>query len=170
MDDHGFPSNSSSHNNNQDDVDDDDSGPDVDLASGRVHSHDDDLQQDDYQQVMLRTHPATTNISLLGFRELDLAHRWPNSWLGVLFDRLLSWLSSMKDASTLPPPPLPPFTLDSLSVKQRLAYDIVAKHSFGGLQEDHLLMIVLSTAGTGKSFLINAIRHMFTLHSQPDHV
>ena len=170
MDDRGFPSNSSSHNNNQDDVDDDDSGPDVDLASGPVRSHDDDLRQDDYQQVMLRTHPATTNVSLLGFRELDLAHRWPNSWLGVPFDRLLSWLSSTKDASTLPPPPLPPFTLDSLSAKQRLAYDIVAKHSFGGLQEDHLLMIVLGTAGTGKSFLINAIRHMFTLHSQPDRV
>jgi hypothetical protein len=75
MDDHGFPSNSSSHNNNQDDADDDDSGPDVDLASGPVRSHDDDLRQDDYQQVMLRTHPATTNISLLGFHELDLAHR-----------------------------------------------------------------------------------------------
>ena len=170
MDDRGFLSNSSSHNNNQDDADDDDSGPDVNLASGPFCSHDDDLRQDNYQQVMLQTHLATTNVSLLGFCKLNLTHRWPNSWLGVPFDRLLSWLSSTKDASTLPPPPLPPFTLDLLSVKQRLAYDIVAKHSFGGLQEDHLLMIVLGTAGTGKSFLINAIRHMFTLHSQPDRV
>ena len=166
----GFLSDPPSHDSNDDHTDDDESGPDVDLASGSPDALERNLRQDDYQQIMLRAHPATTNPSLLGFRELDVAHHWPTSWLGIPFDRLLSWLSSTKDSFPLPPPPLAPFSLDSLSGKQRLAYDIVADHLFGELHNTQLLMVVLGTAGTGKSFLINAIRHMFTLHSQSDRV
>ena len=116
--DYRFPTPSPSLHPDSVHADDDNSGPDVDLASGSAAPLETDLHQDDYQQVMLHTHPACTNTSLLRFHELDLAHQWPTLWFGVLIDWLLTWLSSTKERTTLPPPTLPPFTLSSLSQKQ----------------------------------------------------
>ena len=147
-------------------VDDDDSGPDDNLMSGSAALFEVDLCQDDYQQVMLHSHPTHTNTSLLRFHKLDLAHQWLSLWLGVPINWLLIWLSSTKDDTTLPSPLLPPFTLGSLSEKQCTAFDIIQNHSFSDLQHQQLLMVVLGTVGTGKSFLINAIQHLFTLHSK----
>ena len=115
---------------------------------------------------MHHTHPTTDKTGLLGFRELDLSHPWPAVWLGVPFDRLVSWLSLAKDNTPLPPSRIDTVDLDTLSVKQRQALDLVTDHLFGSASEEQLLMVVLGTAGTGKSYLINAVRHAFALQSQ----
>lgn len=149
--------------------DSDESQTDVDLASGVPPILEATLRQDDYQQVMHRTHTNTDNLSLLGFRELDLAHEWPASWLGIPFNRLLSWLSHVKDSATLLPPHLTGVQSDSLSIKQQQALDLITEHVFGPSKHEQLLMVVLGTAGTGKSYLINAVRQAFAqreeLHS-----
>ena len=41
------------------------------------------------------------------------------------------------------------------------AFDLIHDHTFGHSQAEQLLLIVIGTAGTGKSFLINAIRYLF---------
>jgi type II secretory pathway predicted ATPase ExeA len=47
-----------------------------------------------------------------------------------------------------------PIDIATLSSKQHKALDIVVNHAFGASQHKQLLMIVLGTAGTGKSYLI----------------
>jgi ATP-dependent DNA helicase PIF1 len=151
------------------DYDSDDSQPDIDLASGVPPILEANLRQDDYQQVMGHTQTDMNDMSLLGFRELDLAHQWPTSWLGVPFNRLLSWLSQTKDCTTPPSPDLTAIDLNTLSIKQHQALNLVTDHVFGPSRHQQLLMVVLGTAGTGKSYLINAIRQTFSqrleLHS-----
>ena len=165
----GFPTfpPPTSHTNTGEDSDD--SQPDLDLASGVAPVLETVLRQDDYQQLMHRTRTNTDDTSLLGFRELDLAHRWRDSWLGISFDRLLSWLTHTKESTALPPAQLTPVDLDTLSCKQRHAFALVTEHTFGSSRQEQLLMVVLGTAGTGKSYLINAIRQTFAqrgkLHS-----
>ena len=146
--------------------DSEDSQPDVDLASGVAPVLETHLRQDDYQQVMHHTHPTIDSTALLGLRELDLSHAWPDSWLGIPFNRLLSWLSQAKDSIPLPPSDVAAVDLDTLSTKQRLAFDLITDHIFGSCDGQQLLMVVLGTAGTGKSYLINAVRHAFAHQSQ----
>jgi predicted AAA+ superfamily ATPase len=107
----------------------------------------------------------TTHL-LLGLCKLDLAHRWQQSWQRIPFDTLLSWLPRTKDSSILPDIPPLPIDIATLSSKQRKALDIIVNHAFGASQHKQLLMIVLGTAGTGKSYLINTIRHVFSLTGQ----
>ena len=150
--------------NNADDSDA--SQPDVDLASGIPPILEATLRQDDYQQVMHHTHPTVDKTALLGLRELDLSHPWPSSWLGIPFDRLLSWLSLAKDSAPLPPSLIAAIDVDTLSGKQRQAFTLITDHLFGPSYDQQLLMVVLGTAGTGKSYLINAVRHAFAVRSQ----
>jgi ATP-dependent exoDNAse (exonuclease V) alpha subunit len=48
-----------------------------------------------------------------------------------------------------------------LSKQQRAAFDLIYEHTFGPSHVEQLLLIVIGTAGTGKSFLINAICYLF---------
>jgi type II secretory pathway predicted ATPase ExeA len=46
-------------------------------------------------------------------------------------------------------------------MQQCVAFDLIYEHTLGPLHAKQLLFIVVSTAGTGKSFLINAIHYLF---------
>ena len=98
---------------------------------------------------------------LLGMRELDIIHPWPANWQGFSFDHLLSWIPNTKASTELPPPPIIPVPRLALSKQQRAAFDLIHDHTFGHSQAEQLLLIVIGTAGTGKSFLINVIRYLF---------
>ena len=123
--------------------------------------------QDDYQLLMNPTHYTHDSLPLLGAREVDVTHRWPSSWHGWLFENLVSWLIETKENTQIMPVPVTPLHAFFLSSKQRLAFDIVQDHCFGSLYDDQLLMIVIGTAGTGKSFLIDSIRSLFANHNAP---
>ena len=120
-----------------------------------------DLQQDDYHELMNITRTQFTRSTLLGARELDLIHVWPTSWQGIPFDALVSWVVDMQKNTVLPPVTIAPLCTDTFSSTQRLAFNIVERHCFGPSQDQQLLMIVIGTAGTGKSFLIDSIRSLF---------
>ena len=128
------------------------------------------VHQDDYQQVMHRSGGTFLTTDILGLRELDLAFPWDNSWLGIPFDRLLTWLSHAKETTPPPPPIVTPIVASSLSDQQNAALQIIRNYIFGPDKNRQLLMIVLGTAGTGKSYLINAIRFMFSANGQSDAV
>jgi hypothetical protein len=104
---------------------------------------------------------ACNTAPLLGFRELDNIHPWPNSWHGMGFDFLLSWIRLTKKNSVLPPVPCDAIEPECLSAKQRFVFDLVYDHTFGAARNEQLLLLVVGTAGTGKSFLINAVHHLF---------
>ena len=129
---------------------------------------DDLLQQDDYQQVMHCSNATLHCTHILGLRELDLAYHWDNSWLGFSFDYLLSWLSHTKDITPPPSYAATPVDITLLSRRQLQALHIISDHTFGATQQHHLLMIVVSTAGTGKSYLINTICFLFAIHDESD--
>jgi ATP-dependent exoDNAse (exonuclease V) alpha subunit len=111
-----------------------------------------------------QAHVRSDDTFLLGTRELDLAHKWANTWESFSFEFLLSWLDSTKRGSVICPCPPERVQDASLSDMQRKAYNIVSNHFFGYQKHQQLLMIVVGTAGTGKSFLINAIRQLFAGH------
>jgi hypothetical protein len=123
------------------------------------------LQQDDYQFLMNFGHmPVHSDCSfLVGNREIDTSYVWPSSWRDFSFKFLVSWLATAKKNAvlSLDHARLDDIDISSFSVMQRKAYDIVYKHTFGCNCDEQLLMIVVGTAGTGKSFLINAIRQLF---------
>ena len=125
---------------------------------------DDLLRQDDYQQVMHRSNATLHCTHILGSHELDLAYHWDNSWLGFSFDYLLSWLSHTKDITPPPSYAATPVDITSLSQQQLQALRIISDHMFGATQQHHLLIIVVGTAGTGKSYLINTICFLFAIH------
>ena len=66
----------------------------------------------------------------------------------------------MKDITPPPSYATTPVDITSLSRRQLQALRIISDHMFGATQQHHLLMIIVSTAGTGKSYLINAIRFL----------
>ena len=74
-----------------------------------------------------------------------------------------SWIKTKKD--TLGPAVMlrqhtSHIDVDTFSDMQRHAYNIVKTHSEQAYPTDPLLLIVLGVAGTGKSYLINAIRNL----------
>ena len=119
------------------------------------------LQQDDYQFLMNFGNISGTSSSLLGGREQDVIYQWPDTWNGLSFDFLHSWLDKLRKSTLVCPVPFTPFDIASFSESQKKAFNIVHRHTFGAQQNEQLLMIVVGTAGTGKSFLINAIRQLF---------
>ena len=123
------------------------------------------LRQDDYQRIMMCGRTDADSMPLLGSRELDLVHEWPHSWHDIDFEILRPWLDQMILMTVIPSPTVAPVQLASLSTMQRKAFDIIQAHTFGSSQDDQLLMVVVGTAGTGKSYLINAVRHLFTEHA-----
>ena len=129
-----------------------------------------DLQQDDYHDLMNISRTRSHCSALLGARELDLIHDWPTSWEGIPFDALVSWIADIQDVTVLPPVDVRPLNTNSLSSSQTVAFDIVQRHCFGASQDEQLLMIVIGTAGTGKSFLISSIRSLFGEHGCTDQV
>ena len=128
------------------------------------------LQQDDYQDLMNVSHVACNTTLLLGFRELDNIHPWPSSWNGISFDFLLSWIGLMKKNTVLPRVLCDAIQPDCLSAKQRFAFDLILDHTFGHAQNNQLLLLIVGTAGTGKSFLINSVRNLFEEQGLPDAV
>lgn len=134
---------------------------DADFGLTENHVEENRLQQDDYQWLMNYSRTRSSNSFLLGIRELDLAYTWPQSWHGFSFEHLLSWIKKTKDNIVLQSSQSHPVDISSFSVMQQKAYNLVHKHTFGSHQDDQLLMLVLGTAGTGKSFLINAIDQLF---------
>jgi hypothetical protein len=50
----------------------------------------------------------------------------------------------------------------SLSVMLRMVFDITHTHTFGPSQDIQLLVVIVATARTVKSYLMNAIRQLFT--------
>jgi hypothetical protein len=128
------------------------------------------IQQDEYQTLMSsgRVNVENDATSLLGNREIDLIHSWPSTWQSFSFVYLEGWLEMMKRVTHIKPFSINETEDPSLSPKQRKAYDIVREHTFGSKQGEQLLMIVIGTAGTGKSYLINSIRRLFSIQGCND--
>ena len=142
--------------------DNDDFEPGVSLSDNVIQET--DIQQDDYHLIMNHTHVEGESSLLLGSRESDLTHPWREEWQGYQFNTLLSWLIESKKTAVVRPPSLEFVDTASFSKSQRKVYDILYRHAFGNNFGHQLLMIVIGTAGTGKSFLINAIRQLFSSH------
>ena len=143
-------------------------GPDIDLLE--TAPLETSLVQDDYHVLMdVARHPCEST-QLPGSRELDVAYPWPTSWQNISFETLVSWIEEAKKRLAVPPVDVPLVNTDCFSTMQRLAFRIVNEHCFGGLQDDQLLMVIVGTAGTGKSYLINAIRQLFQQKGQQDRV
>lgn len=166
----GFPGSHPQNNAANEDAaaDSDCDDPHAHLASPRPAGMEDILRQDDYQQIMHRSNVSLHSTVMLGYRELDLAHHWGDSCLGFSFDHLLSWLPHTKDMTPPLSSPATPVSFATLSTQQLAAMQIVSEHVFGPTQQAQLLMVIVGTAGTGKSYLINAIRHLFALHDRSD--
>ena len=124
------------------------------------------LCQDDYQQIMTVGRAEGETVALLGSRELDLVHTWPNAWNDFNFNTLHKWLHTVKESTEIPPPTVAPIQLESLLTMQRKAFDIIYAHTFSDSQDEQLLMVLVGMAGTGKSYLINAVHHLFTEHNR----
>jgi len=138
-----------------------DSESDADIGPIEPPSLERRLRQDDYQQLMNRGRVDFVTTPLLGMRELDTIRPWPASWHGISFDLLLKWILDTKASTELPPPPVIPVPRSALSKQQRAAFDLIYEHTFGLSRAEQLLLIIIGTAGTGKSFLINAVRWLF---------
>jgi hypothetical protein len=121
------------------------------------------IRQDDYQQLMNIGRSHCTSSALLGARELDVIHNWPTSWRGFSFGTFgfLDRRCTKKRGYCILPITVQPLRTDTFSSRQRLAFNIVDSHCFGSSRHKQLLMIVIGTARTGKSFLINSIRSLF---------
>jgi len=158
--------NDDNEDDNDSDNNDNDSQSAINLAAAAPVNQEQCLRQDDYQQIMLPSRALLDTMHLLGLHKLDLAHHWQQSWQCIPFDTLLSWLPRTKDLSVLPDVPPLPIDIATLSSMQCKVLDIIVNHVFGASQHEQLLMIMLGTASTGKSYLINAIRHVFSLTRQ----
>ena len=55
---------------------------------------------------------------LLGMRELDIIHPWPNSWQGISFKCLLPWILKTKKSTKLSPPAVNAMPWSGLSKQQ----------------------------------------------------
>ena len=129
-----------------------------------------DLLQDDYQVLMDVARLPCESTQLLGLRELDLAYPWPTSWNDFSFKTLVSWIGDTKKTLAVPPLEVGVVSTESFSSTQRFAFCVIEEHCFANRQNDQLLMIVLGTAGTGKSYLINAVRQRFRRDGEEDRV
>ena len=58
-----------------------------------------------------------------------------------------------------------PLTFLVGNATKRKVFDIIHAHVFGPSQDVQLFIVVISTAGTGKSYLINMIWQLFTDHA-----
>ena len=143
------------------DIEDRQSGEPAVSLMGNIDERENALQQDDYQMLMNVAGVRSDSSFLLGNREVDITHCWPSVWQGHPFDELQSWLNNAKNATVIPAPLVDAMDISRLSKTQRKAYDIVHRHTFGNSQHEQMLLIVVGTAGTGKSFLINAIRQLY---------
>ena len=52
--------------------------------------------------------------------------------------------------------------------RQQFAFDLVTDHKFRDTQNEQLLLLVIRTVSTGKSFLINSVRYLFHRHNLAD--
>jgi hypothetical protein len=82
------------------------------------------IQQDEYQELMNsgRIHVENDANFLLEIRELDLAHRGPDSWQRFPFEYLVPWLDPTKRNTVTPPANFEPIDESSLSYMRRKAY------------------------------------------------
>jgi ATP-dependent DNA helicase PIF1 len=129
---------------------------------------DNDLQQDDYQLVMNASRVHSDSSYLLGMREADIVHRWPDTWANFSFNHLLSWLPNTKNGTIIQNTQFEIIDYDTLSETQHKAFELVFDYTFGRRSHEQLLMIVIGTAGTGKSYLINSLRQLFVQQQHPD--
>jgi len=83
---------------------------------------------------------------------------------------LVSWINDTKKTHADPALDVAFVATESFSSTQRFAFRVIEEHCFGSLQADQLLMVVVGTAGTGKSYLINAIRQRFQQNGESDRV
>jgi len=118
--------------------------------------------EDDFQEWQLFSRlvpPNSVNVSdlhTLGRRDFDISFDWQGTTISddvaeeaINFIRNAISRGDVGDLSnrTFVSP-------DSLAEKQRLAFEIVLRHSAEYGIREALLMIIQGTAGTGKSFLI----------------
>jgi hypothetical protein len=129
-----------------------------------------DLVQDDYQVLMDVARLPCESTQLLGLRGLDLVYPWPTSWNSFPFKTLVLWIGNTKKTIVVPPLEVGVVSTKSFSSTQPFTFRVIEEHCFANRQNDQLLMIVLGTAGTGKSYLINAVRQRFRRDGEEDRV
>ena len=87
---------------------------------------------------------------------------WKNDqrrYADCLIGEIPSWIKSKKDTFSVALPQQN-VDIDTFSDMQAHAYNMIKAHSEQSSPKDPLLLIVVGVAGTGKSYLINAIRNL----------
>ena len=69
-----------------------------------------------------------------------------------------SWIVTLKENFHLSLTPTDVINVESFSEMQKPAYDIITKHSKNSSEKEALLLIINGVAGTGKSYLIKALK------------
>jgi hypothetical protein len=92
-------------------------------------------------------------------------HDWQQDRIGYTeqqIGEMPTWIKTKKEqAADITIENYQVIDVDSFSDMQKLAYDIVKKHSeHDSVDRDPLCLIVIGVAGTGKSYLINGLRHI----------
>ena len=106
---------------------------------------------------------------MLGFRERDKMENWTSNFVDMdTSNRAVQFISENRQLNAIVHDNRAlNYSIESLAEKQRKAFDIILEHYRGGNNEP-LRMIIQGTAGTGKSYLIGAIRQTLELDSFPD--
>ena len=83
-------------------------------------------------------------------------------------NRALNFISQNRQLNSIVPDDRTnAFSFDKLGEKQRKAYDIIIQH-YKGANSEPLHMIIQGPAGTGKSYLIGAIKQAFEVDYFPE--
>ena len=69
-----------------------------------------------------------------------------------------TWIVTLKENFQLQMTPPDLIDVNSSSDMQKLAYDIITRHSKSTSKKEALLLIINGVAGTGKSYLIRALK------------
>ena len=132
--------------------------PDIESSSKELP------QREEWMHLAELIPASFANTSNMTQQPLETSYNWQTDKLKYTDNQIHempSWVNTNKkaiDSSVY----LPQHHIDinTFNDKQKHAYDMVKTHSEQNSPKDPLLLIVLGVAGTGKSYLINALRNL----------
>ena len=107
---------------------------------------------------------------MLGFRDRDVMENWSSDYINEdTSNRAVNFISQKRQIdATITTDRVNNYSYESLGEKQRKAYNTILEHYRGRHHKEPLHMIIQGTAGTGKSYLIGAIKHAMETDSLPN--
>ena len=107
---------------------------------------------------------------MLGFRDRDVMENWSFDYINEdTSNHAVNFISQKRQIdATITTDRVNNYSYESLGEKQRKAYNTILEHYRGRRHKEPLHMIIQGTAGTGKSYLIGAIKHAMETDSLPN--